>query len=109
MSDRVAFTMKLKSNVIDEYKRRHDEIWPELVELLHQHGIHDYSIYLDERTLTLFAVQRISSSRDSTSSNEQLRSNEIMKRWWAYMADLMETNDDQSPVTHPLKLVFHMD
>jgi len=107
MTDKVAFTMKLKPNVIDEYKRRHDEIWPELVELIREQGISDYSIFLDEQSLTLFAVQKVSSN--TTSSNIKLRENEIMKRWWAYMADLMETNDDQSPVTHPLKLVFHMD
>jgi L-rhamnose mutarotase len=107
MADKVAFTMKLKPNVIDEYKRRHDEIWPELVALIHEQGIYDYSIFLDEQSLTLFAVQKVSSN--TISSNDKLRENEIMKRWWAYMADLMETNADQSPVTHPLKLVFHMD
>ena len=108
MTDKVAFTMKLKANVIDEYKRRHDEIWPELVALLRKHGISDYSIFLDEQSLILFAVQKKVSS-NTTSSNEQLRQNEIMQRWWVHMADLMETNDDRSPVTHPLKLVFHMD
>ena len=99
--------MKLKPNVVDEYKRRHDEIWPELVELIREQGISDYSIFLDEQSLTLYAVQKISTK--TSSSNEKLRENEIMKRWWAYMADLMETNPDQSPITHPLKLVFHMD
>ncbi|CAF0834737.1 unnamed protein product [Rotaria sordida] len=107
MTDKVAFTMKLKPNVINEYKRRHDEIWPELVALLHENGISDYSIFLDEQSLTLFAVQKVSAN--TISSNEKLRANEIMQRWWKYMADLMEANDDQSPVTHPLKLVFHMD
>ena len=106
MTDKVAFTMKLKANVIDEYKRRHDVIWPELVALLHEHGISDYSIFLDEQSLTLFAVQRVTSK---VSSNQQLSENEIMKRWWTYMADLMETNNDQSPVSQPLKLIFHMD
>jgi L-rhamnose mutarotase len=107
MANKGAFTMKLKPNIIDEYKRRHDEIWPELVALLHENGISDYSIFLDEQSLTLFAVQTVSSK--TTSSNDKLRGNEIMKRWWTHMADLMETNDDQSPITHPLKLVFHMD
>ena len=108
MTDKVAFTMKLKTkDVVDEYKRRHDEIWPELAALLHEYGISDYSIFLDEHSLTLYAVQKVSSKTNS--SNEQLRGKDIMKRWWAYMADLMETNEDQSPVTHPLKLVFHMD
>lgn len=107
MSEKVAFTMKLKENVIDEYKRRHDQIWPELVALLREHGVSDYSIFLDESTLTLFAVQRVSAL--TRSSNDQLRQNEVMQRWWAYMADLMETNADRSPVTHPLQKIFHMD
>jgi L-rhamnose mutarotase len=108
MTSRVAFTMKLRDNVIDEYKRRHDAIWPELVALLHEHGISNYSIFLDERTLTLFAVQNLSTTT-ATSSNERLRANEIMQRWWTYMADLMITNDDRSPITQPLELIFHMD
>ncbi|CAF1323290.1 unnamed protein product [Adineta steineri] len=107
MTDKVAFTMKLKPNVIDKYKRRHDEIWPELVALIREYGISDYSIFLDESSLTLFAVQKVSAN--TISSNDKLRENEIMKRWWVHMADLMETNSDNSPVTHPLKLVFHMD
>ncbi|CAF3671900.1 unnamed protein product [Rotaria sp. Silwood1] len=107
MTDKIAFTMKLKPNVINEYKQRHDDIWPELVALLHEHGISDYSIFLDEQSLTLFAVQKVSSN--TISSNDKLRENEIMQRWWKHMADLMETNIDQSPITHPLKLVFHMD
>ncbi|CAF3604377.1 unnamed protein product [Rotaria sp. Silwood1] len=78
--------MKLKPNVINEYKQRHDDIWPELVALLHEHV-----------------------SSNTISSNDKLRENEIMQRWWKHMADLMETNIDQSPITHPLKLVFHMD
>ena len=109
MTQRVAFTMKLKPNVMDEYKRRHDEIWPELLALLRKHGISDYSIFLDESTSTLFAVQSISSTTASTSSNDSLRQDEIMQRWWIHMADLMETNADRSPITHPLQLVFHMD
>jgi L-rhamnose mutarotase len=97
--------MKLKSGYAEEYKRRHIAIWPELVNLLSQAGISDYSIFLDDETNTLFAVQKIEGDKGS----QDLGKTEIMKRWWSYMSDIMETNPDQSPVTIPLREVFHLD
>jgi len=97
--------MQLKPGVAAEYERRHAAIWPELVELLRQAGISDYSIFLDPETNTLFAVQEQSGS----GSSQDLGSNPIVQKWWAYMADLMETNPDKSPVSKPLQQVFHLD
>ena len=102
---RNAFTMKLKKGFEKEYKRRHDEIWPELSAELEKAGVSDYSIFLDENTLTLFAVQKLSD--DNTADG--LPCNPVVKKWWAYMADIMDTNPDNSPVCIPLKEVFHMD
>ena len=102
---RNAFKMKLKPGFEVEYKRRHDEIWPELAEELSRAGVYDYSIYLDEETLTLFAFQKL---RDDHSS-ELLPGTGIVKKWWSYMADIMETNPDHSPVAVTLKEVFHQD
>ncbi|MFA6471189.1 MAG: L-rhamnose mutarotase [Candidatus Latescibacterota bacterium] len=102
---RAAFIMKLKPGFEKEYKRRHDEIWPELSEILKKAGISDYSIFLDEETLTLFAVQKLSDNN----SSDDLPGLPVMKRWWNYMSDIMETNSDNSPVCIPIKEVFHMD
>ena len=102
---RVVFKMKLKVGYEEEYKKRHDEIWPELKEKLSRAGIYDYSIFLDKKTLTLFAVQKLKDNN----TLEELPSKEIMKKWWDYMKDIMETNPDNSPVTVSLKEVFHMD
>jgi L-rhamnose mutarotase len=102
---RAAFVMKLKPGFEKEYKRRHDEIWPELVKELEAAGVSDYSIYLDEATLTLFAFQKL---KDHNSS-ALLPSQPIVKKWWKYMADIMETNPDSSPVAVDLREVFHMD
>lgn len=102
---KIAFKMKLKSGFKEEYKRRHNEIWPELKELLSQSGIRDYSIFLDEETNTLFAVQY----QIGTSSSQDLGANPIVQKWWKYMADIMETNPDLSPITIPLEKVFHLD
>ena len=102
---KVAFTMQLKPGFEEEYKRRHDEIWEELSILLKEAGISDYSIFLDEETLTLFAVHKLSDDHTSDTLAEKA----IMKKWWAHMSDIMETNGDHSPVVKPLNKVFHME
>ena len=102
---RFAFKMKLKPGFKEEYKKRHDEIWPELKTLLNENGISDYTIFLDEETNILFAVQQ----QDGNKSSQDLGQTEIVQKWWAYMADIMESNPDNSPVSKPLTEVFHMD
>lgn len=97
--------MKLKKGFETEYKKRHDDIWPELSSELEKAGISDYSIYLHEEAGLLFAIQKLAD--DNTS--DQLPSRDIMKKWWDYMADIMEVNPDNSPVCIPLQEVFHMD
>lgn len=102
---RNAFKMQLKPGNVEEYKKRHDELWPELFNALKKEGISDYSIFLDEETLSLFAVQKL----DANFNEERLRTQPIMKKWWNYMKDLMEVHPDHSPVAKPLKEIFHMD
>jgi L-rhamnose mutarotase len=102
---RTAFKMKLNPGCAEEYKKRHDEIWPELESLLRQSGIKDFSIFLDEETDTLFAVQKQSGS----ASSQDLGSEPIVQKWWKHMADIMETNPDNSPVSIPLREMFHLD
>lgn len=97
--------MKLKPGFKDAYIKRHHEIWPELKKLLHDAGIRDYSIFLDEETGTLFAVQKIVGE----SGSQDLGQTEIVKKWWAYMADIMDTNPDNSPVSIPLEEVFYLE
>jgi L-rhamnose mutarotase len=100
----IAFTMQLKPGFEAEYKRRHDDIWPELSALLHEAGVSDYSIFLDEATLTLFGVLK----RSETHGMDALPAHPVMKKWWAYMADIMLTNPDNSPRQTSLNPVFHM-
>lgn len=102
---KVAFTMQLKPGFEEEYKKRHDEIWPELSELLTKAGVKDYSIFLEESSGCLFAVHWLAEPNNLSTLPEQ----DIMKKWWAYMGDIMETNPDNSPVVKPLQKVFHMD
>src|SRR5579872_5120626 len=102
---RNAFVMKLKPGCEAEYQKRHDEIWPELQTALRQAGVSDYSIYLDRETLLLFAFQKLAEGHTS----DALPDNPVVKRWWASMAPLMETNSDLSPYSRGLKEVFHLD
>lgn len=101
---KIAFKMKLKPGFSTEYKKRHDEIWPELSALLKENGVSDYTIFLDEETNILFAVQQ----QDGKGSQD-LGQTEIVQRWWAYMADIMDTNPDNSPVSTSLINVFHLE
>lgn len=102
---RNAFKMKLKPGCVEEYKKRHDEIWPELAKVHSDAGIFDYSIYFDEESLILFAFQKLSD--DNTAGD--LKNLTIVKKWWDYMADLMEVHPNNMPVFKPLAEVFHMD
>ncbi|MDN3687175.1 L-rhamnose mutarotase [Cyclobacterium jeungdonense] len=101
----VAFTMKLIPGNEAEYERRHREIWPELASLLREAGIAEYHIFLDQSSHTLFAFQNL---KEEKSKPDSLPENAIMRRWWAYMADLMETNEDLSPKVQPLQKVFSL-
>ena len=102
---RNAFKMKLKPGFEAEYRKRHDEIWPELSKVLSDAGVSDYSIFLDEETLTLFAVQKLADGHTA----DALPSDPIVRKWWDFMADIMEVNPDNSPVCKPLVEVFHAD
>lgn len=102
--DRYAFRMRLHPGMEAEYQRRHDAIWPELVELLHGAGVSDYSIYLDRETRLLFGVL----TRVSGHGMDDLSKSPVMQRWWAHMADIMDTGPDHAPVALPLVPLFHM-
>ena len=103
--NRVAFKMKLKIGFEDEYRKRHNALWPELKTLLKEQGISDYSIFFDEETHLLFAIQKVEGDQGS----QDLGKNPVVKKWWHYMADIMDVNDDESPVTIPLREVFYLD
>lgn len=97
--------MKLFPGYKEEYRKRHGEIWPELVKMLKDQGVGNYSIFYDEETNILFAYQE----QSGESSSQDLGTEEIVKKWWKYMADIMETNPDNSPVTVPLEQVFFLE
>lgn len=99
-----AFRMQLKPGATDEYKARHDAIWPELAELLHQSGIRDYSIFLDAETNALFAVLKLTDDN----ARDALPEHPVMRKWWDHMAPLMEVEPDNKPKEWALQPVFHL-
>lgn len=101
---RKAFKMFLLPGFEAEYARRHDLIWPELVDLLHQVGIQNYSIFLDPETLTLFAYLEA----PDLCALDSLPAQEVMQRWWKFMGDIMQVNPDNSPVAIDIPSVFYL-
>lgn len=102
---REAFKMYLKPGFEREYEKRHNALWPEMKALLKEGGVYDYSIFWDKETNVLYAVQKV----EGDAGSQDMGTNPIVQKWWAYMADIMETNPDNSPVSIPLKEVFHLD
>lgn len=96
--------MQLKEGQKATYAKRHKEIWPELKRLLKEAGISEYAIFLDEETHTLFAFQKV----EGDSGSQDLATHLIVQKWWDYMADIMEVNPDNSPVSTPMEEVFYL-
>lgn len=106
MIKRFAFKMFLKPGFEEEYQKRHAAIWPELVKMIKEQGVQNYSIYWDRDTNILFAYQECTKEGNSQDTENVAP---ITQKWWDMMADIMEVNPDNSPVTIPLPEVFHLD
>lgn len=102
---RKAFKMKLYEGKKEEYEKRHNELWDEMKDMIHKYGGSNYSIFLDEETNVLYGYIELQSEELWAKSSDT----EICRKWWDFMADIMDTNEDNSPVSIDLKPVFHMD
>ena len=100
-----AFKMKLYEGMEFEYEKRHNALWPEMIDMIHEHGGKNYTISLDKETLTLYGYIEI---EDESLWNKG-SDTEINRKWWDFMADIMETNPDNSPVSTDLPILFHLD
>lgn len=102
---RVASIMRVNPGQYDEYKKRHDALWPEMKEELKNHGYYNYSIFLDELTGMLFAYYETTDVEKS----KDMANTEICKKWWAKMKDIMPSNEDNSPISVDLRQVFYLE
>lgn len=105
MMKRLAFVMSVNAGMEEEYQRRHSPIWPELEATLKEHGVLSYSIFLDRETRQLFAYAEIEDQERWSA----IAQTEVCKQWWTHMKEIMPSNPDHSPVSHPLAEVFHID
>ena len=99
------FKMKLYEGQEAEYEKRHNQLWPEMKDMIHEYGGKNYTIFLDKETLTLFGYIEIEDEEKWAAGADTA----INRKWWDFMADIMETNPDNSPVSIDLKEVFHLD
>ena len=104
MKIRKAFVMSVHAGAEEEYEKRHNPIWPELEKVLKDHGVSNYSIFLLPETRQLFGYAEV----ESEEQWESIASTDACQRWWKHMADLMPSNADYSPVSTPLREVFHL-
>ncbi len=102
---RKAFVMSVSPGKENEYAQRHARVWPELLRALKEHGVSNYSIFLDEQTSQLYAYLEIESEAEFVA----IADTDVCKRWWEYMAEIMPSNDDNSPVVRDCRQVFHME
>lgn len=100
-----AFKMKLYEGYEKEYEKRHNQLWPEMIDMIREYGGSNYSIFFDKETNVLFGYIEI----EDPEKWDQSADTAINRKWWDYMADIMETNPDNSPVAKDLKLVFHLE
>ena len=100
-----SFKMHLYEGMAEEYERRHNLLWPEMKDMIHEYGGHNYSIFLDSETNVLYGYIEIEDEDKWAESADT----SINRKWWDYMADIMDTNPDNSPVSVDLKPVFHLD
>ena len=102
---RKAFVMQVLPDKHAEYEQRHNPVWPEMLQTLKAHGVHNYSIFLHEQTHQLFAVAEI----ESEERWQAIANTPVCRKWWKHMQDVMPPHPDNSPKSVPLREVFHMD
>jgi len=99
------FKMKIYEGMADEYERRHNELWPQMQDIIHEYGGKNYTIFLDKETNVLFGYIEIEDPQKWAKAADTA----VNRKWWDFMADIMETNPDNSPAAVDLKMVFHLD
>lgn len=104
MKIRKAFLMSVNAGAEEEYIKRHNPIWPDMEQVLRDHGVSNYSIFFEAETLQLFAYVEI----ESEDQWAAIASSEVCQKWWRHMREVMPSHPDCSPVSTPLREIFHL-
>ena len=84
-----AWVLEVRPGYEEEYKKRHDEIWPEMVDMLREAGLRNYNIF--RHGLTLFGYFE---TEDLKKSINHIAKSEVNKKWAEFMAPIMKVDID---------------
>ena len=103
---RICFLLKVKQDMLAEYKRRHADVWPEMQEALSRTGWHNYSLFLREDGLLVGYLE----TEDFQAAVDGMAKEPVNARWQAEMGDFFESLDGQRPdeAMRPLEQVFFL-
>lgn len=105
---RVGFVLKVKEDRLDEYRRRHREVWPDMLQALREAGWHNYSLFLAPDG-TLFGYVETPESLEAAQAS--MAAKEVNERWQAEMAPFFELPQGAAPDTGMVVLeeIFHLE
>ncbi|KAB8163013.1 L-rhamnose mutarotase [Streptomyces sp. 3MP-14] len=103
---RVCFLLRVRPDRIDEYRRRHADVWPEMRAALTATGWHNYSLFLRDDGLLVGYLE----TEDFEAAQRAMAATDVNARWQAEMGELFEALDDQRPdeAMKPLTEIFHL-
>lgn len=104
--ERVCFLLKVKADRIEEYKRRHQDVWPDMLQALRETGWHNYSLFLRDDGLLVGYFE----TPDLQAALDGMAAREVNRRWQAEMAPFFEGLGDRRPDEGFLRLeqVFYL-
>jgi L-rhamnose mutarotase len=105
---RVGILLKVKPEMIEEYKKRHENVWPEMQEALRRTGWHNYSLFLRDDGL-LFGYYEAEESHEAAVAG--MAKEEVNQRWQDWMAPFFENlgGGHADEGMQVLEEVFHLD
>ena len=103
--ERILFTMEIFPGTEAEYKRRHDEIWPEMVEALRDSGVANYSLFRRGTEIIAYAE----CTPDAVTAFRTAGATDVNRRWATWFQDVISRISDADGNLLRVEEVWHMD